>query len=637
VHVHAVRHQAPYRPGDPLNELVVPLSGAAGEFVPLAIRVQADADDSQSPPLGSSLQIREALLEIRAGLGNRGAHAGDDLNSRFEEFVLDLGVLPAEWCREFIDDFAGGTDQLTGLQVHESKFEFHTEARRGRRVECQGHTCRVGRRARLRGVFADAVVAEGGPGSTAVAAGSSQAAATAAAILQLGGNAIDAVTAAGFATPMCEPVLSSLAGGGFCLYAPANAEPKLLDFFVDVPGLGGMPDSPMVETVTVKFGNTAEQVFHAGWGTVATPGCFAGYLDMHRRWGRLPLAEVLAPAIELAASGLHLDPIQIRFLDVVAPILELTEHSASIFTSHDGLFTNHEYLRLLTDLAQGDIEGAYDSAYISSVSNAVRKGGGVLSSEDMRNYRPMLRDPLRTTHSGAQVWTNPPPSFGGSIVSDALDRIARAQSSSWETVVDALEDATSAQRKVTDVTEGTTHISVLDASGGMAALSVSNGAGSGTVVDGIQLNNMLGEEDLNTAIQTSGIGAIHELQPGTRMGSMMAPTITELRDGSRIALGTGGSERIRSAVTTTLTRVIDLRMALDDAVAAPRLHVANGQVDLEPGLLQFRRIPEFAGRPARVWPARDLYFGGVHAVMKRKDGSVLAVGDPRRGGSVAVD
>lgn len=452
----------------------------------------------------------------------------------------------------------------------------------------------------------------------------------------MGGNAIDAVTAAGFATPMCEPVLSSLGGGGFCLFAPADAQPKLLDFFVDVPGLGGMPHATSVRTVSVKFGSTAEQVFHVGWGTIATPGCFAGYLDMHRRWGRLPLQEVLAPAIQLAATEVELDPMQLRFLEVVSPILDLIEPSSWTFKSREGTFSNSAYLRLVQGLASGDVEGAYDPALVDSICQAVRNGGGMLSTADMNRYRPQLREPLRSLHSGAQVWTNPPPSFGGSIITDALQAVARSESASWACVADALEGATLARRKVTDVTEGTTHVSVIDRDGGMAALSISNGSGSGMVVNGIQLNNMLGEEDLNSAIQAGGIAAIHDLEPGRRMGSMMAPTITELADGTRIALGTGGSERIRSAITTTLIRVIDQRMALDAAIGAPRVHVANGQVDIEPGLMPPGEDIDFSGRPTREWPDRDLYFGGVHAVMKRRDGSILAVGDPRRGGAVAV-
>lgn len=165
-------------------------------------------------------------------------------------------------------------------------------------------------------------------------------------------------------------------------------------------------------------------------------------------------------------------------------------------------------------------------------------------------------------------------------------------------------------------------------------MSVSNGSGSGVMVNGVQLNNMLGEEDLNYAIRTRGIGAIHELEPGVRMGSMMAPTIAELHDGSKVALGTGGSERIRSAITTTLVSIIDHGRSLADSVLAPRIHVSADRIEVEPGALV--DVDAIDGRPLHRWADPDLFFGGVHAVAKRSDGSVVAVGDPRRGGAVAV-
>lgn len=485
-------------------------------------------------------------------------------------------------------------------------------------------------------MFADAAFAEAGPGSTAVAAGSSQAAAVAEQILNAGGSAVDAVVAAGFVTPVCEPVLSSIAGGGFCLYSRPDRHCELLDFFVDVPGLGGHRSSPHVETKTVRFADNAEQVFHAGWGTVATPGCLAGYLDAHSRWGRLPLSEVVAPAIRAAREGVALDATQVRFLRVVEPIVTLTPQAKAIYEPAllTGISINPAYADLLSALAKGDLTGAADPAWVDLLVGAVRDGGGILSEQDINKYQPIVRAPLRTEHAGAQIQTNPPPSFGGSIVLDALDLIAQSGDSGWYSVAQALEAATDRGRQITDVSRGTTHISAIDRYGGVASMSVSNGSGSGVVVNGVQLNNMLGEEDLNIAIRAHGIEAIHDLQPGQRMGSMMAPTIATLPDGTEIALGSGGSERIRSAITTTLVNVIDHRRSLVDSITAPRLHVATDRIDVEPGALP--NTSDVDGRPVHRWENTDLFFGGVHAVARRADGSVVAVGDPRRGGAVAV-
>jgi len=154
---------------------------------------------------------------------------------------------------------------------------------------------------------ASPVIAEGSPGSAAVAGGSAGTVAAAVAALSGGGNAVDAVIAAAFASAVAEPTLSSVGGGGFLLVREPDADPVVLDFFVDVPGLGGNDVQPAVQTLSVTYGSSAQQTFHVGWGTIATPGCFAGYLDAHRRWGRLPLTEVLAPAIAAARDGVALD------------------------------------------------------------------------------------------------------------------------------------------------------------------------------------------------------------------------------------------------------------------------------------------------------------------------------------------
>ena len=127
---------------------------------------------------------------------------------------------------------------------------------------------------------------------------------------------------------------------------------------------------------------------------------------------------------------------------------------------------------------------------------------------------------------------------------------------------------------------GTTHVSVIDADGNAASVSLSNGEGNGYIVGkfGFMLNNMLGEEDL----ADGRLGAWRE---GTRMSSMMAPTIILQTDGTVTALGTGGSNRIRTAILQVAVNLLDHGMSLDAAVEAPRLHVdRDGTVSFEPGL-----------------------------------------------------
>ena len=468
-------------------------------------------------------------------------------------------------------------------------------------------------------------------------------------ILRAGGCAVDAALAAAFTAVMSEPALASLGGGGFLLSAKPAAEPEILDFFVNVPGIDGGPLVPHVETVVVDFARTgsaaatSEQVFHGGWGTVAVPGCLSGYLDAHSRGGRLPLAQVVAPAIAHARGGVRLSAGQRTFMHLVGDLLDLTNESALVFDEavRTGRYVNDRYADLLEAIGTGHVRGLSDHEFGDDLLAGSRSGGGLLTAADLEAYQAQRRAPLTIERAGARVWTNPPPSVGGSIVTGALALLREVGGGSparWAEVAEVLADSTLAARGPGQVPTGTTHVSVVDADGGFAAITTSNGAGSGTVVPGwgVALNNMLGEEDLRPADGSA-------LPPGTRMGSMMAPTLVELGDGSRTALGTGGSERIRSALLGVLVRLIDEGRSLAEAVDAPRVHLTGtGPVHLEPGfadddLVGLDALARRRGWPGlEPWPQRNLYFGGVHAVRRAADGSVEAVGDARRTGSVGV-
>jgi gamma-glutamyltranspeptidase / glutathione hydrolase len=142
---------------------------------------------------------------------------------------------------------------------------------------------------------------------------------------------------------------------------------------------------------------------------------------------------------------------------------------------------------------------------------------------------------------------------------------------------------------------------------------------------------MLGEQDLNPL-------GFHRHQPGARVPSMMSPTVV-LDDGApQIAIGSAGSNRIRSAILQTVLRIVDRGLPAQEAVSAPRLHVEEGQVDAEPGVdpTALDRLEE-AGFAVRRWSELNLFFGGVQAVARNPDtGEMTGGGDPRRGGVATV-
>jgi gamma-glutamyltranspeptidase/glutathione hydrolase len=148
---------------------------------------------------------------------------------------------------------------------------------------------------------------------------------------------------------------------------------------------------------------------------------------------------------------------------------------------------------------------------------------------------------------------------------------------------------------------------------------------------GMHLNNMLGEEDLNPL-------GFHRHEPGLRIPSMMAPTVV-LRDGRpEVALGSAGSNRIRSAILQTILGVVDGGLGARDAVEAPRVHFEGGVVEAEPGVdSSALDALEADGWKVQRWHERNLYFGGVQAVARDPDtGTLTGGGDPRRGGSAVL-
>jgi len=489
-----------------------------------------------------------------------------------------------------------------------------------------------------------------------VAAGHPLTCAAAAGILRAGGNAFDAALAAGFAASLTEPMLTSLGGGGFLLAHPADGEGILIDFFSDAPGRGRPDLEPHLLPMTVSFSGT-EQVFNIGFGSVAVPGTLAGLLHCHSRFARLPLADIVAPAVRLAREGVTLNAQQAYALGLLVPIHALTERGRALYSPEGRTpcegerLVNPELADYLEALPRDRGRGLYGGALAQQVGHEMDAGQGLLTAEDLAAYRVIERAPLRFEYRDRCISTNPPPSFGGTLVALALRMLGglgeapprgsvehalrlAAVMEELEAVRDravadpALEAALADSLGRLCASGGTTHVSVCDAEGNAASMTLSNGEGSGYVVPGtgIMLNNMLGEDDLNPE-------GIHARVPGERVASMMAPTIVEHDGAIDLVLGSGGSKRIRTALVQVIGSVVDYGLPIVDAVAAPRLHWDGERLQIEPGV-----APEIVAAlerrwPVNLWEERSLYFGGVHAIAVRE---AAAAGDSRRGGAVSI-
>lgn len=503
-----------------------------------------------------------------------------------------------------------------------------------------------------------------------VAAGDPQTAEAGARALRAGGNAFDAALSAAFAAFVCELPLASPLGGGVLVGRTADGALVSLDLFARTPGLGGRPAELDFDHVVVDFGATT-QIFHVGRGSAAVPLALTGLLETHRRWASLPLSEIVAPAVELGRGGYVLGPGVAYVFELLRAIVCRTTECRALFSDESGIAVAGARLKN-RDLADTLERIARDPAAAVDVYAALARElgpgeGGLVSERDIAAMALGEAEPLVVEHAGRRVASMSAPSSGGALVllglsllegvgafepgsaehvlrfAEVQDRLLnvrggdfheRCRDPAW--LAHLLEQA----RAPGNALGSTTHVSAIDEHGGAVALTLTNGEGSGHVVSGtgMVVNNLLGEADIHPR-------GFHHDPPGSPLVTMMAPSLVEGPD-ELLALGSGGSNRLRNAILGVLSLVLDHGLDLAAAVAAPRLHLERSADGPAPGqrTVTFERpgLSAAAVAALRALPdtpvefaVRSMYFGGVH-VAARRAGLLTGAGDPRRGGSVAV-
>ena len=500
-----------------------------------------------------------------------------------------------------------------------------------------------------------------------VAAGHTLSARAGADVLREGGNAVDAALGSMLASFACEPLLTGLGAGGYMLVVAPEADPVLLDFFVEAPGRGAEPDRRAeLVPISVSFGDVV-QVFNIGAASVGSYGLPAGVCAAAERFGRVPLAQLVAPAARLARDGVVLNAQQAYVVEILAGIITATPEARSLFApggpvAREGdVFRQPELADALERLGTEGPAPFYTGDIGAAIIDWLGARGGMLTQADLAAYRVVDRAPVRARYRGRDVLTNPPPSAGGILIARALGLLDGSPGRlSVERIVEVMEQTQRERtpdflaglddpefvrgfldRAVGSAGEGgagtrrtgplgsTTHISVLDREGWACSVTCSAGSCSGVIVPGtgVHLNNMLGEQDLNPL-------GFHRHPPGRRLPSMMAPTVV-LRDGqAELVVGSAGSNRIRSAILQTIIRSIDDGMQAADAVRAPRVHFEDGVVYTEPGVET--GVLQSAGRALGPFRELNLFFGGAQAAARDAAGVFSGGGDPRRGGAAIV-
>ncbi len=500
----------------------------------------------------------------------------------------------------------------------------------------------------------------------AVAAPNESAALAALRVAEEGGGAVDAAVAASLVTMVTEPGIVSLAGGAYVSVWPADgADACTVDGYVDMPGRG-RGDLP-VDAREVRTGYGGGVTMTIGPGSAAVPGALAALDLAQARFGRLPWAEVVAPAEEVARAGFPLGSASGYYLPYVRDgAFGWDPETVRALRRPDGGWVGTGDRMLIDGLAdtvrliaEHGARTLYDGELAAAVVADMADRGGLVTAADLAAYRPVVRAGLPVRAGRWELRTNPPPSIGGPVLAAMLTLLGNRPAGAW--TEDDVAHLIAVQRKVLDArrdsldlagdreaaaldllhevgwsgsrSPSTAHVSVADADGGACAITSSYGYGSGATVPGtgLWLNNCLGEHELNRGARP---------EPGQRLPSNMAPTVGRRDDGAVLSIGSPGADRITTALLQVLASFAHGGVSLQDAVDRPRLHLQHLEVESGVEQLQLEAEEDLplpaTDLPVRLHHPHSMYFGGVGAAVRLPSGQVQAAADPRRAGAALV-
>ena len=512
------------------------------------------------------------------------------------------------------------------------------------------------------------------------------------AILRKGGNAIDAAVAVGFALNAAYPFAGAMGGGGFMTIRLADGTSTFIDFREEAPGKAS-------KDMYLDASGNATRESSTGWRSSGVPGTVRGFEMAQKKYGKLKWADDLEPAITMASKGFPAPYALAQSLQT-ARSLATNAESKRVF-QRDGKFyeqgdmvTFPDLARTLTRIAENGADEFYLGETAHTLAAAMEANGGLITLDDLKNYKAVERTPLTGKYRNYTIITAPPPSGGGLGI---LQMLAMLEGTGYEKggfgsasalhyeaevmrrfyadraqylgdpdfvknpIAGLLDPAYIASRRASidpahatpsnvvgpgkpagAESSETTHFDVVDEQGNAVSVTftLNGGYGNGITVPGLGflLNNEMDDFTTKTgAPNLFGLiqGTANIIAPGKRPLSSMAPTIV-LRDDKLFAvLGGPGGSRIPSAILQALVDVVDFGMNPQDAVDAPRIHHQwmPDRITMEKGLSPDTvELLKARGHDAR-------YEGGpvtAEVEMILIDGGWLqGAGDPRRSFSAA--
>lgn len=508
-------------------------------------------------------------------------------------------------------------------------------------------------------------------------------------ILKKGGNAVDAAVATGFALGVLEPNASGLGGGGFMIIRMAKTgKTVVIDFRETAPkySTADMFKYDAEGNAVINQENTV------GGKASGVPGEVAGLLTALEKYGTMNRKQVMQPAIDLAEKGI---PVTVNLAQIIKDEFDKIskyEATSSIYLK-DGLpyevgdtIANPDLANTLKLIQKGGKDAFYKGELAKKIALEVQKQGGIITVDDLKNYKVEIREPVEGTYRGYKIISTPPASSGGTHVIELLNIMENFDlkamgdntTDTWHAWTEAMklmfadrakymadtafvkvplkgltdkEYAKELYKKIDMVkpaetveagdpwkyeSGSTTSFSVMDKHGNMVTVtkSINYFFGSGVTVPGtgIIMNNHMDDFVLKP-------GSVNSIEPGKRPLSSMSPTLVLDPQGRPfMTLGSPGATRIITTVAQAISNVIDHGMDIQQAILAPRIFsMQSGTVKLE-GRASINAYEglKAKGHQIELKLDYDPYFGGVHAVLMDYNTKTLHGGaDPRRDGQAA--
>ena len=534
------------------------------------------------------------------------------------------------------------------------------------------------------------------PGSQAMVATSHhKATEVALEVLKNGGNAVDAAVTAGFALAVTQPRSGNIGSGGFMLVAPGDGGP--------VQAIDYRETAPAAATRTMfqdSEGNVVPQRSRFSHLASGVPGTVAGFALALEEYGTISLAEALAPAIRLARDGFEVPHRFTEGLEQARDRLEPWPATRATFYREDGsapqpgeIFRQPELAATLQRIADQGIEDFYQGETAQLIVAEMERGGGLITLEDLANYQPVIREPVRGNYRGHEIFSMSPPSSGGAhivqilnilegypigdyghnsaqtihLMAEAMKRAyadrskylgdtdfvevplegltSKAYAEALRPGINAEEATPSAQispgKPLPYESNETTHFSIVDQWGNAVSntytINFSYGSGITVAGAGFLLNNEMDDFSAKPGVPNAyGLigGEANRIEPGKRMLSSMSPTIVRREGRNYLVTGSPGGSRIITTTLQVIMNVIDHGLNIQSAVAAPRIHHQwlPDEIRIEQGISPDTiDLLEAMGHTVETRSA----MGAIQSILVDDDGRRWGAADPRRSTSSA--